>query len=149
LLAERGSRQGLAMSDVLTAPAALARSGACDIIDWLVGDECHELDLSGLTAGFGVRLRAAGISLDRFALHLRTLHPLIRGRTIAWAPNEAVEFFDHQYGTDLSAQLKTRSLTLRVQMNGSHCDWTIPRQNGRRPMSSAIEISPSFSLCRC
>jgi adenylate cyclase len=93
------------MSDVRTSPVALARPGACDIIDWLVGDECHELDLSGLTAGFGVRLRAAGMSLDRFALHLRTLHPLIRGRTIAWAPKEAVEFFDHQYDTDLSAQL--------------------------------------------
>src|SRR4029077_17666629 len=64
-LVERETRQGLAMSDVLTSPAALGRLGACDIIDWLVGDECHELDLSGLTAGFGARLRAAGVSLDR------------------------------------------------------------------------------------
>jgi adenylate cyclase len=93
------------MSDVLTSPTALGRLGACDIIEWLVGDECHELDLSGLTAGFGARLRAAGVSLDRFALHLRTLHPLIRARTIAWAPDEAVEFFDHQHGADPSARL--------------------------------------------
>jgi adenylate cyclase len=74
----------------------------CNIIDWLSGDDCHELDLSGLTAGFGVRMRAAGIPLDRMALHMRTLHPLIRGRTFAWAPNEAVEFFDLQHG-DASA----------------------------------------------
>ena len=94
------------MSDARTSPAAIARLGAYDVIDWLVGDECHELDLSSLTAGFGVRLRAAGMSLDRFALHLRTLHPLIRGRTMAWAPNEAVEFLDHQYGAAPSAPLK-------------------------------------------
>src|SRR5260370_29681216 len=93
------------MSEVLTSPAALGRRGARDTVHWLVGDECHELGLSALTAGFGVRLRAAGVSLDRFALHLRTLHPLIRGRTIAWAPNEAVEFFDHQHGVDRSALL--------------------------------------------
>src|SRR5260370_33239665 len=86
------------MSEVLTSPAALGRRGARDTVHWLVGDECHELDLSALTAGFGVRLRAAGVSLDRFALHLRTLHPLIRGRTIAWAPDEAVEFYDNQHG---------------------------------------------------
>lgn len=93
------------MSDARVVPAAFGRLGAGDIIDWLVGDQCHELDLAGLTAGFAVRLLAAGIPLDRFALHLRTLHPLIRGRTIAWAPNEAVEFVDHQHGVDLSARL--------------------------------------------
>ncbi len=89
-----------------TSPAALGRLGVRDIIDWLVGDECHELDHSGLTAGFGVRLRAAGISLDQFALHLRTLHPLVRARSIAWAPNEAVEFLDYQHVADQSALLK-------------------------------------------
>lgn len=94
------------MNDVVTSPAAFGRLGAGAIIEWLVGDECHELDLSGLTAGFGLRLRAAGIPLDRFALHLRTLHPLIRGRTIAWAPNEPVEFFDHHHGADSPALLK-------------------------------------------
>jgi adenylate cyclase len=94
------------MSDVRPSPAAFGRRGAFDLIDWLVGDECHELDLSGLTAGFGVRLRTAGISLDQFALHLRTLHPLVRGSTVAWAPNEAVEFFDYQHAADPSALLK-------------------------------------------
>ena len=121
------------MSDVLTSPAAPARSGARDIIDWLVGDECHELDLSGLTAGFGVRLRAAGISLDRFALHLRTLHPLIRARTMAWAPGEAVEFLDHQYGADPSALVKNpfshaarahEWLTLRLDSPSTR--WSMP-----------------------
>jgi len=78
----------------------------CKIIDWLSGDECHELDLSGLTAGFGVRMRAAGIPLDRMALHMRTLHPLIRGRTFAWAPNESVAFLDLQHGAGASAALR-------------------------------------------
>ncbi|HSY88582.1 MAG TPA: adenylate/guanylate cyclase domain-containing protein [Verrucomicrobiae bacterium] len=85
--------------------ASLSEGFVCKIIDWLSGDECHELDLSGLTAGLGVRMRAAGIPLDRMALHMRTLHPLIRGRTFAWAPNEPVEFLDLQHGADASALL--------------------------------------------
>ena len=70
---------------------------ACDLIDWLSGDECHELDLSGLASGFGLRLRAAGVPLDRLALHMRTLHPLVRGGTIAWAPNEPFNFIQRQH----------------------------------------------------
>jgi adenylate cyclase len=85
--------------------ASLSEGFVCKIIDWLSGDECHELDLSGLTAGLGVRMRAAGIPLDRMALHMRTLHPLIRGRTFAWAPNEPVEFLDLQHSSDASALL--------------------------------------------
>ena len=87
-------------------PAPMSERVVCKIIDWLSGDECHELDLAGLTAGFGVRMRAAGIPLDRMALHLRTLHPLIRGRTFAWAPDEPVEFLDLQHGTNASAALR-------------------------------------------
>src|SRR5260221_4716187 len=94
------------MSDVRPSPAAVVGLGAYDIISWLVGEECHELDLSDLTAGTGIRLRAAGISLDQFALHLRTLHPLVRGRSLAWTPNEAVEFFDYQHVADRPALLR-------------------------------------------
>jgi adenylate cyclase len=76
---------------------------ACDLIDWLSGDECHELDLLGLTSGFGLRLRTAGIPLDRMALHMRTLHPLVRGGTIAWAPDEPVRLFQIQHDANRSA----------------------------------------------
>jgi len=85
--------------------APMSERVACNIIDWLSGDECHELDLSGLTAGFGVRMRAVGVPLDRMALHMSTLHPLLRGRTFAWAPDEPVEFLDLQHGADPSAPL--------------------------------------------
>ena len=46
-----------------------------EIIEWLSGNECHELDDAGLIAGLGRRLTAAGLPLDRLSLHLRTLHP--------------------------------------------------------------------------
>ena len=74
-----------------------------DVIDWLAGDECHELDDAGLIAGLGRRLRASGLPLDRLTLHLRTLHPEIFGRTVAWAPNEPVEIHDREHGIESSA----------------------------------------------
>src|SRR5690606_35560870 len=75
-------------------PVAGARSvssaATVELIEWLVGDECHDLDDAGLAAGFGRRLRAAGLPIDRLTLHFRTLHPEILGRSVAWSPNEAV-----------------------------------------------------------
>jgi len=47
-----------------TAPDPLA------IIEWLSGDECHELDDAGLIAELGRRLRKAGLPIDRLTLHL-------------------------------------------------------------------------------
>ena len=69
-----------------------------EIIDWLVGDECHELDDAEVTAELGRRLRATGLPLDHLGLYFRTLHPEIRGRTIAWAPDEPVQIHDRQHG---------------------------------------------------
>jgi adenylate cyclase len=64
------------------------------IIEWLGGNECHDLDDAGLIAGLGRRLSDAGLPLDRFSVHFRTLHSAIAGRTIAWAPDEPVEVYE-------------------------------------------------------
>jgi adenylate cyclase len=72
------------------------------IVEWLSSNECHELDDAGLIAGLGRRLRAAGLPVDRLSLHLRTLHPEIFGRTLAWAPNEPVEIHDREHGIEVS-----------------------------------------------
>lgn len=69
-----------------------------DIVEWLAGNDCHELDDVGLIAGLGQRLRLIGLPIDRLTLHLRTLHPEILGRTIAWAPAEPVEIRDREHG---------------------------------------------------
>jgi adenylate cyclase len=74
-----------------------------EIVEWLTGNECHELDDAGLTAGLGLRLRKIGLPIDRLTLHLRTLHPEILGRTVAWAPNEPVEVHDREHGILTSA----------------------------------------------
>jgi adenylate cyclase len=72
------------------------------IVEWLSSNECHELDDAGLIAGLGRRLRAAGLPVDRISLHLRTLHPELLGRTLAWAPNEPVEIHDREHGVEVS-----------------------------------------------
>ena len=74
-------------------------------IEWLTGDESHDLDAEGLVAGLGLRLRSIGIPLDRLVLHLSTIHPEIRGRTLAWAPNEDVEIHDREHGYELQADV--------------------------------------------
>jgi adenylate cyclase len=89
--------------------SAIASAGDCagaasiaDLIEWLAGDECHDLDDAGLAARVGSRLRAAGLPVDRLTLHLRTLHPEILGRSVAWSPDEPVQVRDREHGTEFT-----------------------------------------------
>jgi adenylate cyclase len=102
------------------------------VIEWLSGDECHELDDAGLIAELGRRLREAGLSIDRLTLHLRTLHPEIVGRTIAWAPNEPVEIHDRDFGVETSGAfvgsplqkvMKTRETAIVRPADTGGADW--------------------------
>ncbi len=83
-------------------PATLSSAALLGVIEWLASDDCHDSDDAGLLAGLGRRLCAAGLPIDRLALHLRTLHPEILGRTVAWAPNESVEVRDREHGIETS-----------------------------------------------
>src|SRR6185437_718192 len=109
-----GERQERTHYENACAMRTLARPRAADrpsggspaiieAIEWLTGDECHELDDAGLVAGLGRRLRTAGLPLDRLTLHLRTLHPELLARTVAWAPGEPVEIHDREHGIEVSA----------------------------------------------
>ena len=80
-----------------------AVSASHAITGWLVGNDSHELAEADLVAGLGRRLCAAGVPLDRLTLHLRTLHPEIIARTVAWAPDEPVEIYDREHGVERSA----------------------------------------------
>ena len=88
-------------------------SAVLRIIEWLSGDACHDCSTAELIEGLGERLRLAGLPLDRLVLHLRTLHPEILGRTLAWSPGEAVEVHDRQHGIELTAAF-SNSPVLRV-----------------------------------
>jgi adenylate cyclase len=77
-------------------------SAVLRIIEWLSGDVCHDCSTAELIEGLGERLRSAGLPLDRLVLHLRTLHPEILGRTLAWSPGEAVEVHDRPHGIELT-----------------------------------------------
>ena len=71
------------------------------MIEWLMGDECHAMDDAGLAAGLGTHLRAANLPIDRLTLHLRPLDPELLGRTIAWAPEEPVEIHERKFDAEL------------------------------------------------
>src|SRR5882757_597236 len=83
--------------------SSISPSAIHDVVEWLASDECHDVDDAGLIAGLGRQLQAAGLPIDRLALHRRTLHPEIFGRTVAWSPNEAVEVNDRQHGIEVTA----------------------------------------------
>lgn len=48
---------------------------------------------------------AAPLGAVVVALHMRTLHPLVLGGTIVWAPDEPGEFFQFQHDANRSALL--------------------------------------------
>lgn len=78
----------------------MSARGILELIDWLAGEECHRADDAGLAEGVGQRLRRLGLPLDRLTLHLRTLHPEILGRSVAWSPSEPVEVQEREHGFD-------------------------------------------------
>ena len=113
--------------------AANAALESVPVIEWLSGDDCHELDDAGLIAELGRRLRKAGLPVDRLSLHLRTLHPEIVGRTIAWAPNEPVEIHDREFGVETSSAfvgsplqkvMETRETVVVRPANTGGAEWT-------------------------
>jgi len=85
-------------------------SAVLESIEWLTGDESHDLDAAGLLAELGRRLTRIGIPLDRLVVHLRTIHPEIRGRTLAWAPDEEVEIHDRAHGVETLAPFASNLL---------------------------------------
>ena len=132
-----------------------------DVVEWLAGNDCHELDDAGLIAGLGRRLTAAGLPIDRLTLHLRTLHPEIIGRTVAWAPGEPVEVHDREHsvltaadyiGSPLRRVMETgQALTVHLDDAGgppwTHVDvflhrgltelFIVPLNNADGPVSAA------------
>lgn len=73
------------------------------IIEWLVSDYCHDLDVANLVEGLGTRLLNAGLPVDRLAFHLFMIDPEILGRAIAWAPGEPVEVVSRRHGFENTA----------------------------------------------
>ncbi|WGG58358.1 adenylate/guanylate cyclase domain-containing protein [Brucella intermedia] len=100
---------------------------AVELIEWLAGDECYDLDEATLAEGLGQCLCAAGLPLDRLTLHFRTLHPEYLGRSVAWSPGESVEVLDRERGIEttpgfsdspLRRVMNTRE-ALTVRLHGS------------------------------
>ena len=118
-------------------------SAVLESIEWLTGDESHDLDAEGLVAGLGLRLRSIGIPLDRLVLHLRTIHPEIRGRTLAWAPNEDVEVHDRAHGFEL---LTPFASSLLRQISETRGPFVIRLDESDRPDWTEIDVFKDRNL---
>jgi adenylate cyclase len=95
------------------------------IIEWLVSDYCHDLDVANLVEGLGVRLVNAGLPIDRLGFHLFMIDPEILGRAIAWSPGEPVEIISRRHGFENTA-LGQKNPVRHVLTTGS---WLTIRPN--------------------
>ena len=68
------------------------------MIEWISGEGCEQDDERLFIAGLGEHLYSLGFPIDRLTFHVMTLHPDYVGRTVAWAPDEAVEVLDRERG---------------------------------------------------
>ena len=68
-----------------------------ELSDWLTREGRFLPDNHALFSGFCERVWAAGVPIDRAALHLRALHPQYRGVSRTWKPGKKVHerFMDH------------------------------------------------------
>ena len=101
-----------------TSPKVGESAAVIESIEWLAGDESHDLDAQGLLTGLGLRLRRIGIPLDRLVVHVQTIDPEIRGRTLAWAPDESVTIHDRSHGFELSAPFSSSLVQQIAQARG-------------------------------
>ena len=89
-----------------------------DTIEWLIGAS-HELATADLIRELGLRLRAAGLPVDRLILHLRTIHPELLGSTLAWAPGEEIEIHPRERGIEHTAAFAQSPLPHMMQLRES------------------------------
>jgi adenylate cyclase len=68
-----------------------------DLIEWLSGNECRNLDEAGLIRILLARLCALPLPIDCLAFYLRTLHPEIRARIIVGSPEAPIEIHDREH----------------------------------------------------
>jgi adenylate cyclase len=90
---------------------------APSIISWLVG-EGRSLAFSALIDGFGWRLTAAGLPVDRFSVSVRVLSASVLAVTSVWRPHTPLDFRTFDY-VDRDAGYYDRSPFKVVYETGS------------------------------
>jgi len=98
------------------------------MIEWISGEGCEQEDERLFIAELGERLRSIEFPVDRLTFHVMTLHPEYVGRTVAWAPNEAVEVLDREQGV---VPLFSRTPFYKVMKTGCSLVIGTGDENGR------------------
>jgi adenylate cyclase len=77
--------------------SARGRARVWPLADWLIREGRFLPGNKEVFEGFCERIAAAGIPIERVALHLRALHPQYRGVSRTWRPGEPLRerFMDH------------------------------------------------------
>ena len=116
-------------------PTATSRADAArKLTQWLLSEARFLRDNGQVFSQFCERVLAAGIALDRAALHQRALHPRYRGVSRIWRPDARlqVRFLDH--GLEKTATYLESPVRAVVE-RGERLAW---RLDGSRPLPFAI-----------
>lgn len=122
------------MLDTLAVPdrreRARGRERVWALADWMIREGRFLPSNNELFSGFGERIAAAGIPVDRISLHQRALHPQYRGVSRLWHPGEPIRerFMDH--GIEKTA-MYIESPVHAVTEAGETLEW---RLDGNRPL---------------
>ena len=103
-------------------------AAASEIVGWLVDQALATPTVAAAFEGFVLRLRDAGVALDRAHLAYTTLHPLHRGSGATWRPDGGLEVETYAYDRDQASAgwyrspihhaVKNRVPTLRRRLVG-------------------------------
>ena len=85
------------MTDSPTAPDSPDLQRIIATIDWLVAGARSAAKSEDVLAELCSKLVDAGLPLDRVAVFVRTLHPLLMGRSFVWRPGAAVVVSEAAY----------------------------------------------------
>ncbi len=77
-----------------------------DIVSWLVDGTPGLSSAPAVIQELSVRLRAAGLPVDRMVAFVRTLHPHIVGRSFAWEPGGPVKVLENSWAFLQSPEFK-------------------------------------------
>lgn len=87
--------------DLEPGPAAeTAALRAAPVADWLVGAARESRDVLALFAAICERIVTAGVALERSTVHMRMLHPEIRGYTLLWRTGKGAELTPRYHGIE-------------------------------------------------
>ncbi|HYC03438.1 MAG TPA: adenylate/guanylate cyclase domain-containing protein [Azospirillaceae bacterium] len=110
-------------------------------IGWLLSEGQRHPDMEGLFAAFCHHLVAGGLPLVRSTLHLRLLHPQLRGITYVWREGtDGLETIERRHGIELDPTFRKSPIAAIIDEGAEGLRTFIARTPGPYPFPVIDEL---------